>query len=435
MKRRQKMIYSSNPIYSSLESVKEESAGGHNKPVLPCEVKNSPYIQPSEPNPVSETDFPSGPPPEAADSVPEPLSEAVFPPPVAVIKLSADSYDFGQVFLGKHEDRVITIQNAGDKESIIEDWEGLPANGFSLIDPPATPLTIPGENSLDLGVRFAPETTGLKTAWLSIVAQGTDSKLAKAYLRGAAVGLVRTADAEYYSPVFNSQGMSFVYIPPGSFTRGSPEHEPGRNDDETPHKVRLTKGFYMQTTPVTRWMWQGLMGTDPSSFSASADDSPVEQISWIDCQKFLKKLNSLGEGTYRLPTEAEWEYACRAGSATAFALGEITSLFCEADPILQDLGWCCGNSDRTTHPVAQKEPNPWGLYDMHGNVCEWCLDWYGEYSTTSKKDPTGPKSGTNKVIRGGSWLSSAKNCRSASRFYWAPTEKAPFIGFRLIREL
>ena len=177
------------------------------------------------------------------------------------------------------------------------------------------------------------------------------------------------------------------------------------------------------------------MDRNPASLQNCGPDCPVEQVSWDECQEFIKRLNALDEGTYRLPTEAEWEYAARAESNTAFALGDITSLFCDHDPILDELGWYCGNSERHPHPVAQKSPNACGLYDVHGNVCEWCQDWYGEYPTGPDTDPAGPRSGSKRVIRGGSWFSSAKTCRSAARFSWAPKEKAPFIGFRLVREL
>jgi formylglycine-generating enzyme required for sulfatase activity len=215
---------------------------------------------------------------------------------------------------------------------------------------------------------------------------------------------------------------------------GSPVHEPGRNEDELEYEVVLTRGFHIQTTPVTQAQWKAMMGKNPSGFQDRSDDLPVERVSWYQCQEFIKKLNSSGDFIYRLPTEAEWEYACRSGSVTPFANGDIVELFCTHDPNLNAIGWYCGNSARKTHSVGQKSPNTWGLYDMHGNVCEWCEDWYAEYPSTSQKDPRGPSSGQGRVIRGGSWFSNAKNCRSAARLWWAPNSASDFIGFRLVRE-
>jgi formylglycine-generating enzyme required for sulfatase activity len=228
--------------------------------------------------------------------------------------------------------------------------------------------------------------------------------------------------------------FSFVLISPGTFIMGSPETESGRSDDELPHEVSITHGFLLQTTAVTQGQWKAVMGNNPSRFSLKRDDHPVESVSWYDCQRFIEQLNSSGEHIYRLPTEAEWEYACRAGKFFSCAEGEIIELFCDHDPNLDAVGWYCGNSGRTTHPVAQKKANLWGLYDMHGNVLEWCQDWYGTYPATPQTDPTGPLTGLGRVIRGGSWFSNAKSCRAASRFYWSPNAKSDFIGFRLARE-
>jgi len=228
--------------------------------------------------------------------------------------------------------------------------------------------------------------------------------------------------------------FSFAFISPGTFIMGSPEAELGRGEDELPHELTITHSFFLQTTPVTQGQWKAVMGNNPSRFFPERDDHPVESISWYDCQKFIERLNSSGEHIYRLPTEAEWEYACRAGKNFSCSEGEIVELFCDHDPNLDAVGWYCGNSDRATHPVGQKKPNPWGLYDLHGNVLEWCQDWYGTYPTTPQTDPTGPITGPGQVIRGGSWFSNAKSCRAAARFYWSPNTKSDFIGFRLVRE-
>ena len=230
----------------------------------------------------------------------------------------------------------------------------------------------------------------------------------------------------------NSLGMKFVYISPGTFTMGSPTSELGRDDDEIQHQVTLTKGYYLQTTEVTQGQWKAVMGTNPSYFDTCGDNCPVENVSWDDAQSFIATLNAMGEGTYRLPTEAQWEYACRAGSTTAFANGGITELDCGLDPNLDAMGWYCGNSGYMPHPVARKQANSWGLYDMHGNVNEWCFDWYGNYPSRYVADPEGPSSGTERVVRGRSWVNKAQECRSADRGYYNPDGGLSYLGFRLV---
>jgi len=230
--------------------------------------------------------------------------------------------------------------------------------------------------------------------------------------------------------------MKFVLIPAGTFMMGSPSDEPGRRPDQQQHKVTISKPFYLQTTEVTQGQWREIMGTNPSRFKDCGNDCPVDQVSWNDAQKFIGKLNQM-EGTdkYRLPTEAEWEYACRAGSTTAFANGDITETWCGYDPNLDQMGWYCGNSDSKTHAVAQKKPNARGLYDMHGNVWEWCEDWYGDYPTGHVTDPKGPSSGTDRVFRGGSWDHLAGYCRSAHRYRKFPDSRNYYgPGFRVARD-
>jgi formylglycine-generating enzyme required for sulfatase activity len=235
--------------------------------------------------------------------------------------------------------------------------------------------------------------------------------------------------------VFSSPGFSFAAIPAGTFMMGSPEYERGRNPDEARHEVTLTMGFHLQAAPVTQRQWKLVMGTEPSLFREEGDDCPVEGVSWNEVREFMRKLNAMGgEYAYRLPTEAEWEYACRAGTDSAFAEGDITELFCGHDACLDATGWYCCNSGRKVHPVGRKAPNGWGLYDMHGNLCEWCQDWYGEYPAIPRLDPSGAAGGPGRVVRGGSWFSNARNCRSACRFHWAPHSRSDFIGFRLVRE-
>ena len=203
---------------------------------------------------------------------------------------------------------------------------------------------------------------------------------------------------------------------------GSPESEQGRFSDERQHEVTITKEFEMAETQVTQALWREVMGTDPSRFKG--DLRPVEQVSWDKVQEFIAKLNAKSDGfTYRLPTEAEWEYACRAGTDGPHNAGAV-----------DESGWYWGNSNSETHDVAQKKPNEWGLYDMHGNVWEWCQDWYGKYSDNEVTDPSGPLTRSYRVIRGGSWVDYAQYLRSAYRNYALPGYRNDYVGFRLCRE-
>jgi len=253
----------------------------------------------------------------------------------------------------------------------------------------------------------------------------------------------------------NSIGMKFVQIPAGTFMMGSPENETGRDNDEKQHRVTLTKSFYMQTTEVTQGQWKAVMGTmtktkvipgclfpthiqvetpnNPSHFSNCGDHCPVEQVSWNDCQEFIRKLNQReGNGTYRLPTEAEWEYACRAGTTTPFNTGNCLSANeANYDGNYPYMGCSRGQYRKKTVSVGSFSPNAWGLYDMHGNVWEWCQDWKGDYPGGSVTDPEGPSSGTYRVIRGGGWSHNAGNCRSADRNISTPDYRSRFNGFRV----
>ena len=233
----------------------------------------------------------------------------------------------------------------------------------------------------------------------------------------------------------NSIGMRLVLIPKGTFTMGSPSEEKGANDDEEQHQVTISKDYYLGVTEVTQGQYEKVMGTNPSYFQTrvirKSDSSmyPVEQVSWEDAVEFCKRLSALPEEkkvgrVYRLPTEAEWEYACRAGSKTAYSFGESARS-------LPDYAWFAGNANIQTHPVGEKKPNAWGLYDMHGNVWEWCSDWYGEYPKGAVSDPTGPREGLNGAGRGGSWINEAAYCRSAKRSRIAPSYRVSFFGFRL----
>ena len=251
----------------------------------------------------------------------------------------------------------------------------------------------------------------------------------------------------------NSIGMKLTLIPAGEFMMGSPDEEEGHSDDETEHRVRITKPFFLGVYEVTQAEYERVMGTNPSWFSSTGigkgsvsglDTSrfPVELVSWDDAAEFCRKLSSLPEEraarrTYRLPTEAEWEYACRAGTTSPFHFGSQLN----GEQANCDGGYPYGTTDKgpdlkRTTTVGSYAPNAFGLYDMHGNVWEWCQDWYGEqyYATSSSADPKGPSSGSSRVLRGGSWGSGARYCRSAYRGRYTAGYRYDGSGFRLLCE-
>ena len=224
--------------------------------------------------------------------------------------------------------------------------------------------------------------------------------------------------------ITNSIGMNLAYIPPGKFIMGSSSHERDRQYDEYPHAVRLTRPFRICTTEVTQAQWEAIMDVNRSNFKG--DNLPVEKVSWRDAVAFCEKLSHKEGRTYRLPTEAEWEYACRAGVTEAFA----------GTGHLGEMGWYEVNSEEKTHPVAAKKQNTWGLYDMHGNVSEWCNDVYNaDYRQEEVTDPAGPSKGTYIVIRGGSWGHFARGCRSAARSSAPPSYQLRETGFRVVLEV
>ena len=228
----------------------------------------------------------------------------------------------------------------------------------------------------------------------------------------------------------NSIGMEFVRLPAGSFEMGSPDSDQDAPNSEKPvHKVTISKSFYMGRYEVTQSQWQVVMGKDNTIMSQEHSDYPVKSVSWKQVQGFIQKLNDLKDGyTYRLPTEAEWEYAARAGTKTRYSFGDD-------DSQLGDYAWYNENADGQAHPVGQKKPNPWGLYDMHGNVWEWVQDWYlpsydayvGEIS-----DPKGPQTGKVRAFRGGSWNAEARRARSAERDDYDPENVSEGLGFRCL---
>ena len=226
--------------------------------------------------------------------------------------------------------------------------------------------------------------------------------------------------------VHEATGIAMVYVPAGEFIMGSPVDEVGHYDSETQHRVKLTRGFYLGKYEVTQGQWEAEMGNNPSSSEQAGRDAAVGLVSWDDCQAFCRKL---GDG-FRLPTEAEWEYACRAGTATAFNDGTACTVPMGQDAAPDRLGWYNENEYRA-HRVGQKNPNAWGLHDMHGNVWEWCADRYGDYGAGLATDPGGPAAGERRVIRGGGYNLVAKCCRSAYRYGYEPGERIGALGCRL----
>lgn len=220
--------------------------------------------------------------------------------------------------------------------------------------------------------------------------------------------------------------LELIWVKPGTFVMGSPPDETGRNKAEGPQmKVTLSRGFWLGKTPVTQGQYTAFIGSNPSRFTEVGSEGPAENVSWLDAMEFCEKLTAreraagrLPDGyVYSLPTEAQWEYACRAGTTGSYS----------GNP--EAMAWHKGNSGETTHPVAQKAPNPWGFYDMYGNVLQWCYDWYGDYPGGAVTDPSGPDRGHFRMARGGSWR--VDLFRSASRAGGSSGRRDYTLGFRL----
>jgi formylglycine-generating enzyme required for sulfatase activity len=214
--------------------------------------------------------------------------------------------------------------------------------------------------------------------------------------------------------------LEMVLVPAGEFKMGDDSNKPV-------HKVRITKPFYLGKYEVTQEQWEAVMGSNPSEFKGAKN--PVDTVSWDDCQDFLVKLNAKAGGPgvkFVLPTESQWEYACRAGSTGKFCFGD--------DEKLGEYAWYGEGFDNKTHAVGGKKPNTFGLYDIHGNVWEWCQDWYGAYGAEAVDDPSGPTTGSARVVRGGSWINVGGFCQSAYRFKGEPGARVPLIlGVRVAR--
>ena len=241
----------------------------------------------------------------------------------------------------------------------------------------------------------------------------------------------------------NSIGMKLVRIEPGTFKMGSFAAEKDDRGDSRPHHVDITKAFHIGVYTVTQAEYEKVMGNNPSYFSVTGkgkdkvkglDTSkfPVECVNWKDASKFCEKFSGLAKEKeagrkYRLPTEAEWEYACRAGTRTRYHSGDDKE-------DLNNVGWYSANSGDRTHTVGKKKPNAWGLYDMHGNVYQWCSDWYGKdyYDRSNKKDPQGPKSGEVRIMRGGCWNVYHGFSEVSMRVYHDPDDRIQVIGFRVV---
>ena len=220
---------------------------------------------------------------------------------------------------------------------------------------------------------------------------------------------------------FTANGVNFTMVPVqgGTFQMGSND---GDSEEKPVHSVTLSS-YYIGQTEVTQVLWKAVMGSNPSDFKG--DNLPVESVSWDDCQSFITKLNRLTGEHFRLPTEAEWEFAAKGGrQSRGFKYSGNTNI--------DDVARYEYNSGGKTHPVATKQPNELGIYDMSGNVYEWCQDWYGGYSSSSQTNPTGPTSGSYRVFRGGSWVGNAGDCGSARRFHSPPDSRYDCIGLRLV---
>ncbi len=232
----------------------------------------------------------------------------------------------------------------------------------------------------------------------------------------------------------NTIGLKLLPIPAGTFMIGSPASESYRDDDEIQHQVTISKPFYLGRTEVTQLQWKKVMRTEPwtgEQYVQEGDDYPAVYVSWNGAVEFCKKLSAQEGRVYRLPTEAEWEYACRGGTKTAFSFGND-------EPELGMYAWFDENTwdidEEYPHRVAQKLANPFGLHDIHGSAWEWCSDWYGDYPSTPLMDPRGPDAGSFRVLRGGSWCSGPGSIRSASRNGNTPELRNHVVGFRLVME-
>jgi formylglycine-generating enzyme required for sulfatase activity len=324
------------------------------------------------------------------------------------IPIALKASDFILIFFSQNSIRKIGyVQN--EFKLALETWRLIPGGMIHTIPVRLDNCEIPGEFR-----RFQ---------WINLFEERGFERI----IRAIRVGWSQRPRPASEARLTNSIGVEFVLIPAGTFMMGSPDSDAEAYEDETPaHRVTISQPFYLGQYAVTQGQWEAVMGTNPSEFTGDRN-RPVEQVSWEDTQEFIRRLNTReGGARYRLPTEAEWEYACRAGSHIAYSFGN-------GPHQLDAYGWYEGNSGNQTHPVGQLAPNAWGLYDMHGNVWEWVQDWFGVYAPGPVTDPEGPTSGSDRVLRGGSWNGDASSCRSAYRVDWPPGLRDCGLGFRLLR--
>ncbi|MBQ6140062.1 MAG: formylglycine-generating enzyme family protein [Kiritimatiellae bacterium] len=253
---------------------------------------------------------------------------------------------------------------------------------------------------------------GLSVAALALTACAADATASAQGAAGRKTGDVKTITLP------GGATMEMIWCEPGTFKMGSPPTETGRFEDEAQHVVKITRGFWLGKYEVTQRQWESVMHSNLSRFKGP--DHPIENISWHDCMTFVRRVRSEAKIPVRLPTEAEWEYACRAGSESAVS----------GNGKLPDMAWYDDNSECQTHEVGTHTPNAWGFFDMHGNVLEWCADWFSVL-TGDAVDPKGPPSGSFKMLRGGCWFFYDRDCRSAYRLKRDPTLRNCIFGFRL----
>ena len=271
-------------------------------------------------------------------------------------------------------------------------------------------LAVGAANDEDTGAPFAVAPFDARTA-------GDVQQETAAYLDEP---VVRTIDLQ------DGIQLELVLIPAGEFDMGSPSSEIARENDEGPvRRTQISSPFYIGRCEVTQAQWRAVMGYHLIHFRGP--DMPLDSVTWANATEFCTRLSERQPGTFRLPTEAEWEFACRAGSTTAYSFGANPSSLIEH-------AWFYTNSKNKTHPVGQKKPSAFGLYDMHGNVWEWCSDWYDEYLAEATVDPTGSPEGSSRILRGGSWFCTPGPCRSANRGWNTPSIRDNDVGFRIVME-